>query len=196
MGGLDTMVNADEAEEAADCTLHHPEKKSLNMQSVVENDAVLHVVFSMLGTKAWLLVAGVNRQWRDLYAAAVQLSRETSARHIMASVTSYEYAKHCGRDSTSDGEARLLGELAGVDVVYRYAEETQVATTVAAGFKSGRADMLQLLHVLSPYLRPGPTCDTSLLCWPVLLGQLECLRFLTTAVGAHQGSHHIEQSAR
>jgi hypothetical protein len=150
----------------------------------------------MLGTKAWLLIAGVNRQWRDLYAAAVQLSREASARHVVASVAAYEYARHCGRDSTTDGEARLLGELAGVDVMYRYAEEAQVAATVAAAFKSGRADTLQLLHVLSSYLRPGLTCDTSLLCWAALLGQLECVCFLTTAVGAQQGSHHIRQSAR
>jgi hypothetical protein len=150
----------------------------------------------MLDTKAWLVVAGVNRQWRDLYAPAVQLLKETSAQHAVATVTTYEYAKLCGRDSTSAGEARLLGRLGGLDVVYRYAEEAEVAALVAAAFKHKRADILQLLHVLSPYLRPGQTCDTSLLCWAVLLGQLECLRFLTTAVGANQGSHQIRQSAR
>eukprot|EP00953_Heterococcus_sp_UTEX-ZZ885_P021908 12184-Heterococcus_DN1.PRE.5 len=113
-----------EISEADSIAHHHQQQEAANpaaafTQSVgaLERDAVLQVVFSMLGTKAWAIIAGVNRQWRDLYAHVVQ-RKQTSAAVLMASLSTYNYAKLCGRHRVNRKEYELIGVYAGLDVVH------------------------------------------------------------------------------
>eukprot|EP00953_Heterococcus_sp_UTEX-ZZ885_P005084 3211-Heterococcus_DN1.PRE.1 len=146
----------------------------------LEHDGVLQVVFSLLGAKVWVQVAGVNRQWRDVYAAVTQ-SKETSAVYALATLSTYAHAKVCGRDSNSScEESKALGRHAGLDVIARYADHHWVEDLVRAAFTTKRADALHILQGLICYIYPNSDCCTSLLCQAALHGNLECLRFLTT----------------
>jgi hypothetical protein len=133
-----------------------------------------------LGTKVWAIIAGVNRQWRDQYAHMVK-RKQTSAAVLMASLSTYNYAKLCGRHRENNREYELMGMYAGLDVVHEFMYVTQALTIARAALQSQRTDALQLLHVLSPYIRPGYGYDTRLLRHAAVFGQLECLRFLTSA---------------
>jgi hypothetical protein len=141
---------------------------------------VLQVFFSLLGAKVWIQVAGVNRQWREVYTAMTQ-SKETSAVYALATLSTYAHAKVCGKDSkNSCEESKALGQHAGLDVIARYADHLWVEDLVRAAFKSKRADVLHILQGLISYIYPDFNCCTSLLCQAALHGNLECLRFMTT----------------
>jgi hypothetical protein len=163
---------------------HHHQQEAANpaaafTQSVgaLERDSVLQVIFSMLGTKAWAIIAGVNRQWRDLYAHMVE-RKQTSAAVLMSSLSTYNYAKLCGRHRVNRKEHELIGVYAGLDVVHECVDAVQAIITACAALQSQRPDTMQLLTALSPHIHPGNDCDTMLLCQAALFGQLECLRFL------------------
>jgi hypothetical protein len=175
----------------------------------LERDAVLHVVFSVLGSKAWVMLAGVNRQWRDLYAAMTD-SKQTSVQHAVASLATYEYAKVCGREFTAR-DGHLLGQYAGLDVLASGAiAESPLSIVVDAAFESGRPDMLQVLQLLDPVVNHrGPdyfvntvykSINCSIICSAAEYGQLECLRFLTQAAAATGAAasraYHVQEDER
>jgi hypothetical protein len=154
-----------------------------------------HVIFSMLGSTAWLLIGGVNRQWRDLYAAMAK-QKETSTSCTVASLATYEYAKLCGREFT-DFDAAAVGQHAGLDVIACCAADMRLYTILRAAFESRRADMLQLLQALgaeacrSASEHEGEDDDSKgVLCLAAEHGSLECLRFLAL----QEGFYHIKDS--
>eukprot|EP00953_Heterococcus_sp_UTEX-ZZ885_P011499 6658-Heterococcus_DN1.PRE.7 len=119
--------------------------KTIAPLTPLEHDGVLDVVFSMLGTKSWVIIAGVNRQWRDVYAAMVE-RKVTSAQHVVTSLALYECAKLCGKDFNAL-DSRMLGQYAGLNVLAAgAAADSPLSIVVEAAFASKRTDMLQLLQ--------------------------------------------------
>jgi hypothetical protein len=157
----------------------------------LERDAVLQMIFSMLGSKAWLLIGGVNRQWRDLYAAMAK-QKETSAGCIVASLSTYQYAKLCGREFT-DHDGAVVGQHAGLDVVVCCAADMRLYTILSAAFESRRADMLQLLQALGPEVCRSASQhmiddddSQGVLCLAAQHRSLDCLQFLALKEGSYQ----------
>jgi hypothetical protein len=61
----------------------------------LDNNSTLDLMFSMLGPKHYLYVAGVNRQWRGVYMKHSAL--KTSHKTALASVSTLKHAtKHAG----------------------------------------------------------------------------------------------------
>jgi hypothetical protein len=150
----------------------------------LEREVVLQVVFSMLGPSVWIQLAGVNRQWRDVYAAMTE-SKTTSAAYALANLSTYVHCVDSGRNVPNDSpkEQRLLGMHADVAVLDNCALALFYSSW-AGGL--GARNLFHRDEFEELRSRTMPPDNTTEFMWiAAIRGSLECLQYLcTTSAGA------------
>jgi hypothetical protein len=150
----------------------------------LEREVMLQVIFSMLGAKLFVQLAGVNRQWRDVYADMNE-SKETSAAYALANLSTYEHCRRSGRNAHNDSlkEQQLLGKFADLAVLDR------CALALFHGSWASGLVARNLFHrdgFEELRSRSMPPDNTSDFMWiAASRGSLECLQYLcATSAGA------------